>query len=408
MAAQNTRIVANLVERTALAARVRAALRGSPIVALLGPRQCGKTTLARLIAAELAPEYIDLEDPVGAARLEEPMTALAPLRGLVIIDEVQRQPEIFPVLRVLADRPRTPARFLVLGSASPDLVRHSSETLAGRVAFVDMAGFELRELGASAQRKLWLRGGFPRSYLARSDTDSLAWREDFIRTFLERDINQLGILVSPAMLRRLWMMLAHYHGQIWNASEIGRSLGEAHTTVKRHLDILTGAFMVRQLQPWFANIGKRQVRSSKIYVRDSGILHALLGLRTVGALEEHPKLGASWEGFAVEQLILAAGERNAYFWSTQAGAELDLLLNLGGKRYGVEVKYGDAPRVTKSMNVAIGDLGLQRLYVVYPGEQKYALARKIEAVPLDELLGRIDALRGRRKDRRRRKTTRAG
>jgi predicted AAA+ superfamily ATPase len=327
------------------------------------------------------------------------LTALAPLRGLVIIDEVQRQPELFPVLRVLADRARTPARFFVLGSASPDLVRRSSETLAGRVAFVDMAGFDLREVGASAQRKLWLRGGFPRSYLARSDTESLAWREDFIRTFLERDVGQFGIQVPPPMLRRLWMMLAHYHGQIWNASEIGRSLGEAHTTVKRHLDVLTGAFMVRQLQPWFANVGKRQVRSQKIYIRDSGILHALLGLRTAAAIEGHPKLGASWEGCVVEQAILAAGERNAYYWSTQAGAELDLLLVLEGKRYGVEVKYSDAPGVTKSMNIAIEDLGLQRLFVVYPGAQKYALARKIEVVPLVELLARIAALRGRRKVR---------
>lgn len=350
-----------------------------------------------MIAAGRAAEYIDLEDPTGAARLAEPMTALAPLRGLVIIDEVQRQPEIFPVLRVLADRPRTPARFLVLGSASPSLVRHSSETLAGRVAFVDMAGFDLRELGAPAQRELWVRGGFPRSYLARSDAASLAWREDFIRTFLERDVGQLGIQVPAATLRRLWMMLAHYHGQLWNASEVGRSLGEAHTTVKRHLDILTGAFMVRQLQPWFANIGKRQVRSPKVYVRDSGILHALLGLRTVAALEEHPKLGASWEGFAIEQAVLAAGERNVYFWSTQAGAELDLLLVLGGKRYGVEVKYSDAPRITKSMSIALEDLELQRLFVVYPGTQKYVLASKIEVMPLDDLVARIDRLRAPRK-----------
>ncbi len=381
------------IGRPSLAGRVRAALRANPVVALLGPRQCGKTTLARTVGA--AAEYFDLEDPVGAARLAEPMTALAPLRGLVIIDEVQRQPELFPVLRVLADRPRPPARFLVLGSASPDLVRRSSESLAGRVAFVDMAGFDLREAGKSGLRRLWLRGGFPRSFLARNDAESLAWREDFIRTFLERDIARLGIQVPPAALRRLWMMIAHYHGQIWNASEVGRSLGEAHTTVKRHLDILAGAFVVRELQPWFANIGKRQVRSPKVYIRDSGILHALLGLPGFAALEGHPKLGASWEGFALEQAILAAGERNAYYWATQAGAELDLLLAIRGRRYGVEAKYGDAPSLTRSMNVAMEDLELQKLYVVYPGSRRYALEKKIEVLPLHELLAEIGALRGR-------------
>jgi uncharacterized protein len=380
--------------RTALAARVRASLRANPVVALLGPRQCGKTTLAREIAADAGAEYFDLEDPVGSARLAQPKTALAPLRGLVIIDEVQRQPELFAVLRVLADRPRTPARFLVLGSAFPELMRRSSESLAGRVAFADMAGFDLREAGAGASRKLWLRGGFPRSFLARSEADSLAWREDFIRTFLERDIAGFGIQVPPAALRRLWMMLAHYHGQIWNASEVGRSLGEAHTTVKRHLDILSGAFMVRQVQPWFANLGKRQVRSPKVYLRDSGILHALLGLRTFATLESHPKLGASWEGFALGQVILEAGERNAYFWATQAGAELDLLLTLQGRRYGVEAKYRDAPRATKSMNIAIGDLGLRKLYVVYPGAERYLIDEKIEALPLDHLLSEIESLRG--------------
>lgn len=385
-----------LIDRPALTARVRAALRANSVVALLGPRQCGKTTLAQALAAASGAECFDLEDPVGLARLAEPMTALAPLRGLVIIDEVQRQPGLFPVLRVLADRPRAPARFLLLGSASPELMRQSSETLAGRIAFVDMAGFDLRETGDSALRRLWLRGGFPRSFLARSDAASLAWREDFIRTFLERDIGQFGVRVPATALRRLWMMLAHYHGQTWNASEVGRSLGEAHTTVKRHLDILTGAFMVRQLQPWFANIGKRQVRAPKLFIRDSGVLHALLGLRTFAAIEGHPKLGASWEGFALEQAILAAGDRTAYYWATQAGAELDLLLILEGKHYGVEAKYGDAPRMTKSMAIAIEDLGLQRLYVVYPGSQRYALARKVEVLPLNDLLAEIDALRGRR------------
>lgn len=384
------------IERPALLAQIRVALRGNPVVALLGPRQCGKTTLARSLAARDATKYFDLEDPVGLARLAEPMTALAPLRGLVVIDEVQREPKLFPVLRVLADRPRTPARFLVLGSASPDLVRHSSESMAGRVAFVDMAGFGLRETGESTQRRLWLRGGFPRSFLARTENDSFAWREDFIRTFLERDIGQLGIQVPPLALRRLWMMLAHYHGQIWNASEIARSLGEAHTTVKRHLDILTGAFVTRQLQPWFENVGKRQIRSPKIYIRDTGILHTLLGLRSFAALEGHPKLGASWEGFVLEQVILAAGERNAYYWATQGGAELDLLVNLHGRRYGVEIKYSDAPNLTKSMTIAMGDLRLKRLYVVYPGNARYTLGKQVEALSLNTLLAEIEALKSKR------------
>jgi hypothetical protein len=367
-------------------------LRAGPVVALLGPRQCGKTTLARAIGRSAGAEYFDLEDPVGLARLAQPKTALEPLRGLVIIDEIQRQPELFTLLRVLADRPRAPAQFLLLGSASPDLIRASSESLAGRVAFVDMAGFDLHEAGHKSLRRLWLRGGFPRSFLARSEAQSFAWREDFMRTFIERDIAQFGIQVPPPALRRLWMMLAHYHGQIWNASEIGRSLGEAHNTVKRHLDILTGAFVVRQLQPWFENIGKRQVRAPKVYIRDTGILHALLGLRNFAALEGHPKLGASWEGFALEQIILAAGERNAWYWATQAGAELDLLLSLGGKRYGVEVKYGDAPRLTKSMTIAMTDLGLKRLYTVYPGSKRYPLAKNIDALPLDELLTELAEL----------------
>ena len=258
-----------------------------------------------------------------------------------------------------------------------------------------MAGFNLSEAGQPALRRLWLRGGFPRSFIARTEAESFAWRQDFIRAFLERDISQLGIHVPPVALRRLWMMLAHYHGQTWNASEISRSLGEAHTTVKRHLDILTGAFMVRQIQPWFENIGKRQVRSPKVYIRDTGILHALLELRTFAALEGHPKLGASWEGFVLEQAILSVGERNAFYWATQAGAELDLLFMHAGRRYGVEVKYSDAPRLSRSMQVAMEDLRLTRLYVAYPGSIRYRLASNIEVLPLNELLAEIEALRKR-------------
>ena len=307
----------------------------------------------------------------------------------VVIDEVQRAPEIFPVLRVLADRQPLPARFLLLGSAAPELMRGASETLAGRVAFVDMGGFALDEVGAATWRRLWLRGGFPRSFLARGDATSLRWREDFTRTFLERDIRGFGINVSAQALRRFWMMLAHYHGGVWSASEIGRSLGLAHTTVRHHLDILEGTMMARVLQPWHANVAKRQVKSPKVYLRDTGLLHALLGIADLRALERHPKLGASWEGFVIEQVILRAGARNAYYWATQAGAELDLLLSRGEQRIGVEVKYADAPRLTRSMIVAMADLGLQRLYVVHPGAARYALAPGIEAIGLEGLLAAL-------------------
>ena len=375
-----------LVLRRDLAARIQTGLRANPVVTLLGPRQCGKTTLARQLIRGRASHYFDLEDPVAEARLAEPMTTLAPLRGLVILDEVQRLPALFPVLRVLADRPRRPARFLLLGSASPDLMHASSESLAGRVAFIDMSGFAIGEVGQRQIRRLWLRGGFPRSFLARTEAASVAWREDFVRTFLERDVRALGITVATRALRRLWVMLAHYHGQVWNASEIGRSLGEAHTTVRRHADILTGALVVRQLQPWFANVGKREVKSPKLYVRDTGLLHTLLGITTFDSLESNPRLGASWEGFVVEQVLAVTGDRHAYYWGTQSGAELDLLLTIGGKRYGVEVKYADAPRLTRSMQIAMSDLHLSRLLVVYPGAERYALAKGIEALPLTQAL----------------------
>lgn len=384
------------LKRARLEARVSAALKRSRIVTLTGPRQCGKTTLARRLAAAGATSYFDLEDPVTLARLAEPMTALARLRGLVVIDEVQLAPQLFPVLRVLVDREPRPARFLLLGSASPELMRHVSESLAGRIEFVDMTGFSLQEVGDGAVRQLWLRGGFPRSFLARSELDSLKWREDFIRTFLERDVRNFGFSVPPLALRRLWTMLAHYHGQVWNASEVGRSLGEAHTTVKRHVDILTGALVVRQLQPWFENLGKRQIKAPKVYVRDPGLLHALLGIASFTTLEAHPKLGASWEGFVLEQIIDMAGERNAFYWATQSGAELDLLLMLGTKRYGVEIKYADAPRLTKSMAVAATDLKLDRLFVVYPGAEEYVLNKRTTVVGLPALLQRLSTVAGKR------------
>lgn len=387
------------IERAALLLRTRRALAANPVVALVGPRQCGKTTLARALAATRPAATFDLEDPVGARRLAQPMTALEPLRGLVVIDEIQRDPSLFPVLRVLADRPRTPARFLILGSASPELARAGAESLAGRVAFVEMGGFDLAEVGERSLRRLWLRGGFPRSFLARSDALSAAWREDFVRTFLERDIRNLADIRTPAaQLRRLWTMLAHHHGQIFNSSEIGRSLGESHVTVRRHLDVLTGTLMARELQPWHENLAKRQVKSPKIYLRDAGILHALLGVERFSALESHPCLGASWEGFVLDEAIRIAGERNAFFWATQAGAELDLLLTIGGKRYGVEVKYSDAPGMTKSMRVAMADLGLERLFVAYPGAQRYPLDHRVEALPVGALREALLALRaGRRR-----------
>lgn len=381
------------IERRALRERVRRSLRDSPVVALVGPRQCGKTTLAREIAGTRRGTYFDLEDPVSLQRLAEPKTALESLGGLIVIDEVQRRPNLFPLLRVLADAARPGRRFLILGSATPDLLRQGSETLAGRIAIVDMAGFDLGEVGAVALGRLWWRGGFPRSFLARSNAASVAWRQDFIRTFLERDMLQLGVRIPPPALRRLWTMIAHWHGQIWNASEIARSLGEAHVTVKRHLDALSGALMVRQLQPWFENLGKRQVKAPKVYVRDSGLLHALLDLPSPAALDAHPKVGASWEGYVVEDLIAIAGERNAYYWRTQAGAELDLLLLLRGRRIGVEVKYADAPSMTRSMHVSIESLKLDRLYVVYPGTQSYRLRPGVEVLPLPLARERLAAER---------------
>jgi hypothetical protein len=373
------------LQRTTLIDQVRRAIRGNPVTALYGPRQCGKTTVARQFRETSSASYFDLEDPVSQQRLAEPVTALAPLRGLIVIDEVQRKPDLFSVLRVLADRSPLPARFLVLGSASPDLLRQGSETLAGRIAFVEMGGFDLAEAKGTL-RRLWWRGGLPRAFLARSEAQCRLWQDNFIRTFLERDIREFGVQVPPVVLRRMWMMLAHYHGNLWNGSEVSRSLGEAHTTVKRHLDLMTGALMVRQLQPWHENIGKRQIRAPKVYLRDSGVLHALLGVRTFGELEGHPKIGASWEGFVIEEIVRVAGERNAFFWATQSGAELDLLLMVGGRRYGVEVKYSDAPGMTKSMRIARDDLKLQRLFVVYPGTEPYELDDKTTVVPLKGLL----------------------
>ena len=347
---------------------------------LLGPRQCGKTTLARRIAAGRKATLLDLENPADRARLQEPMTALRDLRGLVVIDEAQLQPSLFPVLRVLADR------FLLLGSAAPELARDVAESLAGRVGIVPMAGFDLGEVGADTQATLWLRGGFPRAFLARGNAASCAWRRDFVQTFLERDLARLGVNVSPQSLRRLWLMAAHHHGQILNASELGRSLGEAHTTIHRHLDLLCGAYVMRLLPPWFENLTKRQVRSPKLYVRDSGLLHTLLGIESATALQSHPKLGASWEGFALDQILSVTGDRDAYFWGSQAGAELDLLIVRDGRRFGVGCKYADAPARTKSMHLPRADLRLDLLWVVHPGDEECPLQDWAAAISLPRLL----------------------
>jgi predicted AAA+ superfamily ATPase len=371
-------------------AEVRRALRESPVVALVGPRQCGKTTLARRIARGAA-DYFDLEDSVDLSRLANPRLALEELRGLVVLDEVQRKPDIFEVIRVLVDRPRSGARFLLLGSASPHITRGVSETLAGRIRFVEMGGLDVREVGPARHARLWLRGGFPRSFLAASERQSLSWRHDFARTFLERDIPQLGITIPASALRRFWSMVAHYHGQVWNAAELARSLGSSEPTARRYLDILTGAYVVRQLPPWFENIAKRQVKAPKIYVRDSGLLHALLGVRTRATLLGHPKLGASWEGFALEQVLSLMKPHEAYFWATHSGAELDLLIFREGQRLGFEFKCTDAPVLTKSMHVALADLGLRRIFVIYPGAKSYRLHARVEAVSILDLRERLGA-----------------
>ena len=379
-----------MIDRSRRLAELHAALKRSRVTALVGPRQAGKTTLARQIVPLDSPSYFDLEDPTSLARLAEPMTALAPLRGVVVIDEIQRRPDLFPVLRVLADRRPLRARFLVLGSAGPDLLRQSSETLAGRIETLTLSGFGTDELGAdpATLRRLWRRGGFPPAYLARSERASYVWRQQFIQTYLERDLPQLGITIPAPTLLRFWTMLAHYHGGIWNAAEAARSLGVTEPTARRYLDILTGLFMARQLRPWHENLKKRQVKSPKIYLRDSGLLHTLLGLATEREVLSHPKAGASWEGFAIEEALRTVRPEAAYFWATHTGAELDLLLFVRGRRYGVEVKFQDAPRLTPSMRIALEDLGLRRLTVLYPGDRRYPLERRVDVVPLAELATR--------------------
>ncbi|MBI4686940.1 MAG: ATP-binding protein [Nitrospirae bacterium] len=372
-----------MIKRQNLLRHVKTTLKRSRAVGLIGPRQCGKTTLARQLVSVDSPNYLDLEDPSSLARLDEPMTALRGLKGLVVIDEVQRKPDLFPVLRVLMDRMPLPARFLILGSASPELLRQTSESLAGRLEMISMSGFSMSEVGYMGLARHWLRGGFPPSYLARTDADSLAWRKNFIQTFLERDLPQWGIGTPAAALLRFWTMLAHYHGQTWNAAEPARSLGVSEPTVRRYLDILSGVFMVRQLSPWHANLKKRQVKAPKIYFRDTGLLHHLLGIRSDKELLGHPKCGLSWEGYAIEETIKATEPDEAYYWATHSGAEIDLVLVKNGRMLGVECKRMDAPRLTPSMRTALEDVKLEQIAVVYPGTKQYSLGERVAAVPLE-------------------------
>lgn len=377
------------IERPCYEKAILKGFRNHSAVALLGPRQCGKTTLSREYGESMKKgmvHYFDMENPLDLAKMENPMLTLAELKGLIIIDEIQRRPDLFPVLRVLIDKNEKTQKYLILGSASSELIRQSSETLAGRIKYIEVTPFIYDE--AKDMNKLWIRGGFPRSYLARTNEDSMDWRQSYISTFLEKDIPQFGINVGAETLRRFWTMLTAYHGNILNASEIGKSLGIAHTTVQHYLDILTGTFMIRQLRPWHANITKRQVKSPKIYFCDSGILHTLMRIESMESLKDSPKLGSSWEGFSLEQVIRKSNVRaeDCYFWSTYSGAELDLLIFQGEKRFGYEFKYADQPKLTKSMMIAKENLALDSLTVVHPGEGNFPLDVGVRAVGLKEVL----------------------
>lgn len=372
-----------MIERPVDKSIIASLMSAFPVTAILGPRQSGKTTIAKAFGAD---HYFDLENPRDLVMLEEPQLALEPLSGRIVIDEIQRAPNLFPLLRYLVDT-RQKQRYLILGSASRDLIRQSSESLAGRVAYHQLDGFRLGDVGVENWRDLWLRGGLPPAYTAATQPHSYLWREQYVATFLERDIPQLGISIPSATLRRFWSMLCHYHGQILNHSELARSFGVSDMTVRRYLDILEGTFMIRLLQPWHVNIGKRLVKRPKLYIRDSGLLHVLMAIRSVRDLTTHNKLGASWEGFALEQAVRAIGKRNEElaFWATHSGAEVDLFWQEHGRNWGVEIKYADAPRITRSMSSALNDLELAHLWVVYPGDRSYSLAPHVSTMPIGDI-----------------------
>lgn len=358
-------------------------INGFSVTAILGPRQTGKTVLSKEISHH---HYFDLENPRDLARLEQPQLTLEELKGLIVIDEIQRMPELFPLIRYLVDN-NTQQKYLLLGSASGELMRQSSESLAGRIAYYKLGGFRISDVGISNIKRLWIRGGFPRSYLGKSEKDSFIWLENYISTFLERDIPQLGIGIPANTLRRFWTMLAHYHAQILNYSELGRSFGISDVTVRKYIDILAATFMVRVVQPWHINIGKRLVKRPKIYIRDAGIFHSLISVENEKQLFAHTKLGASWEGFAMECVSRNIGKRDQemYFWSTHTGSEIDLFWQHEGRNWGIEFKYSDAPKITKSMQIAMRDLKLSHLWVVYPGKESYGLAKNITVCALKDI-----------------------
>jgi predicted AAA+ superfamily ATPase len=374
------------INRPQFEAEILESLSYNPVTAILGPRQCGKTTLARRISETMKSALFDLENPADLELLKmAPLQLFRGMEGLIIIDEIQRLPELFPQLRVMADEADSKRKYLILGSASPDLIRNSSESLAGRIGFVHLTGFRLNEIGNENLQNLWLRGGFPRSYLALTDSQSFTWRNDFIQTFLERDISLFGFNIPPVTLRRFWQMLAHFHGQVWNGAEFARAMGVSEPTVKRYLDILTGTYMIRQLQPWHENLKKRQIKAPKIYIRDSGILHTLLSQQD-NSIYGHVKVGASWEGFVIEQILQKTDSRDCFFWRTHTGAELDLLVLKNGKRIGFEIKYAEVSKITRSMHNVLEDLKLDKLYLVNSGNRKFDFNEKISVLPASQIL----------------------
>ena len=374
-----------MISRTNYLNRLFVATGRSPVTALLGPRQSGKTTLARQFAEGREATHFDLESEQDIRILSNPELSLGELGGLVVLDEIQLMPSLFRALRVLVDRDSAEARFLILGSASPDLIRGASETLAGRIEFIDIVGFDVNEIGSESLYPLWRRGGLPNSFLASSEDDSFAWRSNFIRTFLERDIPQIGIRIPAVAMRRFWTMLAHWHGQIWNASEFGRSLGVADKTARGYLDLLTGTFMIRQLQPWFVNVSKRQVKAPKVYFRDTGLLHALLGVETERDLLGNPRVGASWEGFIIEQILCVLNQPQAWFWAAHSGGEIDLLVQYRGRWLGFEIKFSEAPTISKLVHKTAELLAFDHLFVVCPARRAYAISEIISVLPASDI-----------------------